>query len=289
MKKRIAFVSVLVIGLCLYFYPSKKYDYELAICAIFKDEAPWLKEWVTYHHEILGVEHFYLYNNDSSDNYEEVLSPFMKKGIVELFSWSSNDPSHQNLEKVDPSDAPFYKFQIGAYNDCLRKKALGKAKWVAIIDIDEFIFAKEGKKAFYHLLKKCERKNKNSLKLSWRIFGTSDIKELTPDELLTEKMVYRAKDSYYWHNWFKCIHRPEAISFCHIHDAIPKNTQDVPRHADPKKFCINHYWTRSENFCEKKRKQTKKTHPEFFQDLKEVKDESLKPFIPKLKKALNKL
>jgi hypothetical protein len=55
---------------------------------MFKDEAPWLKEWISYHHNILGVEHFYLYNNDSSDDYREVLRPWIDQHIVELIDWS---------------------------------------------------------------------------------------------------------------------------------------------------------------------------------------------------------
>ena len=33
--------------------------YDLAVVAIFKDEAPYLKEWLDYH-LAAGVEHFYL-------------------------------------------------------------------------------------------------------------------------------------------------------------------------------------------------------------------------------------
>ena len=40
--------------------PEKKYF--LAICAIFKNEGKFLKEWLNYY-LLAGVEHFYLYNN----------------------------------------------------------------------------------------------------------------------------------------------------------------------------------------------------------------------------------
>ena len=38
----------------------KKYD--VTLCAIFRNEALFLKEWIDYHRTI-GIEHFYLYNN----------------------------------------------------------------------------------------------------------------------------------------------------------------------------------------------------------------------------------
>ena len=67
-------ISVSII--CLFLSScSLWHRYPLAICAIFKNEAPWLKEWIIYHHKVLGVKHFYLYNNDSTDNFIEILSP----------------------------------------------------------------------------------------------------------------------------------------------------------------------------------------------------------------------
>ena len=57
--------------------------YDLAVTAIFKNEGRYLKEWLDYH-LFAGVEHFYLYNNDSSDNYAEVLAPYIEKNLVTL-------------------------------------------------------------------------------------------------------------------------------------------------------------------------------------------------------------
>ena len=45
-------------------------SYNVSACAIFQNEAPYLKEWIEYH-RLIGVEHFYLYNNGSTDNYDE--------------------------------------------------------------------------------------------------------------------------------------------------------------------------------------------------------------------------
>jgi hypothetical protein len=38
----------------------------LAICAIFRDEAPHIAEWVAYH-LMIGFDHFVLYDNKSED------------------------------------------------------------------------------------------------------------------------------------------------------------------------------------------------------------------------------
>ena len=55
----------------LFFLFAKKAEsrkYEISICAIFKNEAPFLKEWLEFH-LMLGIDHFYLYNNNSEDDY----------------------------------------------------------------------------------------------------------------------------------------------------------------------------------------------------------------------------
>src|SRR6185437_4229751 len=52
---------------------SGDFKYPLAVCAIFREEAPFLDEWIAFHHGI-GVRHFYLYNNFSSDHFRQVLA-----------------------------------------------------------------------------------------------------------------------------------------------------------------------------------------------------------------------
>ena len=45
--------------LFLFFFPCALfgYDYEFAICTIFKNNASYLKEWIEFH-RMMGVEHF---------------------------------------------------------------------------------------------------------------------------------------------------------------------------------------------------------------------------------------
>src|SRR5687768_12283024 len=102
------------------------FKYNLSICAIFQNEGPYLKEWIEYH-KLLGVEHFYLYNNFSEDNFKEILEPYIKKGEVELTEWNFTSSNQVEWTKV----------QCDAYNHAI-KKAKNKSKWLALIDLDEF-------------------------------------------------------------------------------------------------------------------------------------------------------
>jgi len=259
----------------------------LAICAIFKNEAPWLKEWLVYHRDILNVDHFYLYNNDSTDNYREIVQPFIDSGHVELFDWSSNDPSH--CMNGICMDAPWSAAQLGAYNDCLKRRALGNTDWVAMIDIDEFIVPVKGVFSFYAMLNHAAKHNKGTVCLSWRVFGTSDVQDLQEGDLLIDKLVWRGKDDYPWNHHVKSIHRPEAIVSCAVHIA-----EKLAPHFGGKLFSadqvrIHHYWTRTENECRKKRELSKDLRPEFFDELHQVEDRIISQYIPLLKRQMEKL
>lgn len=55
--------------------------HELAVCAIYRDEADYLAEWVEFH-RLVGAERFFLYNNFSEDHHREVLAPYVEEGLV---------------------------------------------------------------------------------------------------------------------------------------------------------------------------------------------------------------
>lgn len=95
-----------------------------AICAIFRDEAPYLKEWIEFHIQE-GAQHFYLYDNFSTDNPEHVLRPFVNHGVVTLINWP--------VRFVD-------RGQEKAYDDCI-KRSKSTCRWLVFIDIDEFLFS----------------------------------------------------------------------------------------------------------------------------------------------------
>lgn len=257
-------------------FPSS-HKYPLTICAIFKNEAPWLKEWVTYHHNVLKVDRFYLYNNDSTDQFAEVLQPFIDQGIVELIDWSSSDPRHGAVGGI--MDAPWSAAQLGAYNDCLKNRALGKAKWVAMIDIDEFIMPAKGVGAFYKLLHSAKKEGIGTIQLYWRVFGTSNVEALEPGELLIEKLVWRSRDEHPINRHFKSIHQPEAIKFCLVHEAGKMKKEYKRKRVTFDQGCIHHYWTRTEQVCFEKRKLSKFSNPDFFEEFHQVKDESMMRYL----------
>ncbi len=71
--------------LCAFGFASEP-PYALAICAVFKNESFFLKEWIEFH-TALGADHFYLYDNESTDSSLDILAPYIASGLVELISW----------------------------------------------------------------------------------------------------------------------------------------------------------------------------------------------------------
>ena len=143
---------------------KQKYKYKVSICAIFKNESAYLKEWIDYH-LLIGVDHIYLYNNFSDDNYMEILSDYINKGVVELTEW------------------PIQYGQLTAYNDCYLKSK-DETLWLGFIDIDEFINLQR-----YDCIKVFLEKFKKypSVLLCWRIFGTSGHLKEDNSQLIMER------------------------------------------------------------------------------------------------------
>lgn len=140
-------------GLKMHFFHPQISEkmYNVSICAIFKNEAPYLREWIEFNH-IIGIEHFYLYNNNSEDDYESVLKPYIESGLVTLIDWPQNQK------------------QMECYMECIDNYA-SKTKWLGFIDIDEFIVPKSTD-SIYEFLKPFEKKA-GSVNIYWRLFGTS--------------------------------------------------------------------------------------------------------------------
>lgn len=99
-------------------------DVYLAIACVAKNEGPYLKEWIEYH-KLVGVDRFYFYDNESDDDTKEILEPYIKNGTV-VYHFLPNHPITRQFQGIE------------AYNDAIYKYR-DRTRWMAIIDIDEFI------------------------------------------------------------------------------------------------------------------------------------------------------
>lgn len=233
---------------------SLQSQYQLSICSIFKNEARYLKEWIEFH-KLQGVEHFFLYNNCSTDPFMEVLDPYIKLGEVTLCDWNQ---TYEATNITEYSKAPWVIIQTNAFKHCLKRH--GKtSKWIAFIDADEFLFCPDGV-SLVDFLKNYE--NYGGLCVNWLLFGTSNIEKLAPSSLLIEHLTRCAPKNEPRNHRVKSIVQPPRIKDCksaHTFlykkgffsvDVHKNRIQDGSANSETvsiDKIRINHYWTRTES------------------------------------------
>ena len=272
---------------------SEKRSYKIAICTIFQDEADYLREWIEYHY-LIGVDHFYLYNHRSSDHYLEVLKPYLKSGIVELFDYPY------------PSFPP--SVQTHVYNHAL-SLSRNNNLWLAIIDTDEFICI-DNTDNLYDILRNYEFAT--GLTIYWQIFGTSNVQHLEKGELLTEKLLLKAPEHCGWNQMVKSIVRPQYVKqvldphTCEYYPGFFAVFPNRNRFSHTPGYTelpivpirLNHYWFRTEEFFETVKKPRREKYEggkrsnEEWQKLKDltsqVYDDSMLRFSNKLRKRVFK-
>jgi hypothetical protein len=204
----------------------------LAVCAIFRDEARYLAEWVSFH-RVQGVERFYLYDNRSTDDWHSVLEPEIESGIVEAQDW------------------PFVPGQAWAFTDCLRRHRRD-TRWIAFIDVDEFLFSPTGKPLPQIL---CGFDTHPSVAVSRHTYGTSGW-EHPPEGLVTENYLWRAPHEFPSNHWVKSIVHPRKVmrwatphNFWLRGEAVGEDRRRVQSHLRAPSFellRINHYYTKSQ-------------------------------------------
>ena len=143
----------------------------LSVCCIFKDEAPYLEEWLRFYH-LVGVDHFYLYDNGSTDGYAAVLAPWQAAGKVTL-----------HFNRAPAAQRP-------AYCHCLLEFAQ-ESRWIAFLDIDEFLFS-PGCTDLRSFLQPFE--NQPAVAANWLMFGASG-HERKPPGLVTLSYPYRCESN----------------------------------------------------------------------------------------------
>lgn len=275
----------------------KKERYFVSVCSIFKDEAPYLKEWIEYH-KLLGVKHFRLYNNESADNYLEVLAPYIKKGDVCLLEWPS-DP-----DKLGNGDEWVWNTQLSACMDAITHLS-GVSKWLAIIDIDEYILPIDSPN-LVSFLKNYEPFA--GVLINWHNFGTSDVKDIPKGKLMIEMLNHRAEENSVYHHAIKSIVRPDRVSgglWCpHIwkyHSPLDKHVMANGEEwsmgmIDVSRIRINHYVHKTVNYLyehkipNKERMQGRETAVAAFEakdkECNKVKDTTIHRYVPELKKKV---
>ncbi len=274
------------------------YNYKVSIATVFQNEGPYLKEWIEFH-RLVGVEHFFLYNNNSEDEFRDVLAPYIEEGIVELIEWEERATSQIHWKAI----------QRKALIDAT-ERGLGISEWIAYIDADEFIFPVKDKTIPEFLN---SFSNFPAVSINWQVFGTSHVKCLKQNRLMIEQLVYRMQKSHVYNYFVKTIAKPEYVNLdASLARWNPHTIPLKPGHLivnankkplkiskmDPsipiERIRIHHYSFRDENFffnvklnrADANNEKTKLLK-EHAKDANDVQDKSILIYAEELKKNLN--
>ena len=210
--------------------------YDLAVVAIMKDEEPYVKEWLDYH-LLAGVDHFYIYDNDSKQEFKKILQPYIDAGIVTYTFF------------------PGKCGQMGAYLDAIKSYRFF-CRYMAFIDGDEFIFPKS-KSTIIEVVDEVLNSNVNAVALciNWALFGPNGQEKADYIHGVLERFTTRSENLC---DAVKTIADPRKLKFFnHPHNAVylpgkysinEEGKLVLSYCNDTKisnKIIINHYYTKS--------------------------------------------
>jgi hypothetical protein len=255
----------------------------LGMCAIAKNEGRYLREWLEWH-RMIGIEHFFLYDNESDDDTARVLAPYIEQGLVDYQLWDEHPG------------------QLSAYADCIGR-VRQRCTWIAFVDLDEFLVPGPGLRMSDLLaqLPSC-----NGLGVNWLQFGPSGWKD-PPAGLQIASYCQRSADDDPDNRYFKSIVRTARVlgpsqhphgfqfldsGFLCDEDGRPILHETLTSKHSSRHVRINHYYTRSESEFARKLLRGNADQLEgrpadlasaaFYQRFNRVRDERMLAFVPAL-------
>lgn len=271
--------------------PLRKKVY-LSIAAIYKNE-PDIIEWIEYH-KLAGVERFYLYDNESTDDSLEKLKPYIEDGTV-IYKYISGECMQY----------PVYRDAVCRYKN--------ETHWMAFIDLDEYICPVQE----YDIKSVLNDYDKYpGFGINWIMFDSNGQTKQS-DKLVIETYTRVMKDYQHKVNHhIKSIIKPEKVAyitnahFCFYKNkelAVNENYSTIGNSSNyenvnnaftdyhsSEKIRINHYYSKSlENFKKKvakglatsTRKRPKKWLGPIF-DVETTNDYVIQKYLPELKKIM---
>lgn len=207
-----------------------------SVAAIFKHEEPYIGDWVKYHLG-LGVEHIYLYDNDSPDK-------------------SARIAKEVGGDRVSIEPCPGSPAQKVAYHRCLASHKM-ETRWLAFLDIDEYLVTYAPVNEVLHAYERHP-----ALCPHWILFGSNGRLVYTPEPVPVRftrsqlgvnphvKSIVNPVLTGEWITPHRFTHPNSPVDENHnpitMQDSIPPNgTADV--------IYVAHYSTKSKQECLERR------------------------------------
>jgi len=208
---------------------------------MFKNESMIIKEWLE-HYLREGVDHFYLIDNGSTDDY------WKKINIYEKYITLVKDPTRLNIGT-----------QVYLYNKIYLNTVKTETKWLMICDVDEYIYSKNGFLKISDVLNTLPQ-SVEKIWLPWKIFGSNG--HITHPDSVIKAFTKRTND-YNPHKGFgKTICKANNLTHIDCHDvSLSQNNSSCTANGEcwanvkfTNEFCdklnlqLNHYMVMSEEY-----------------------------------------
>ena len=203
-------------------------SYDLIVCAVFKNEAHILAEWIQHYLE-RGVDHIYLVNDYSTDDYDAIIGQYKDKVTLFHNDVVSRDVGRQ-LVIYDKYFAPL----------------LVRSKWMAILDLDEFLYSPTQE----DIVTVLNNTGAAQVKVDWLHFGSNGhrLQPISAVAGFTRRAAFSTSDEFYS---FKSIFQTRAVVSFGIHQHVVDGQTTHLRYSDVEcstALVINHYNTQSYDF-----------------------------------------
>ena len=205
--------------------------YFLVIVAIFKNESVAMREWLT-HHVTQGVDHFFLINNGSTDNWQPEIEGFPVTVV-------NDDTKHKQME---------------LYNKYFLDKVKRKSYYVMVIDLDEFVYSSRENKKLVNIIRDDPKTDVFCVK--WKMFGSNG--HITQPESIISGFTKRNKHENLISNFnyikeickTNCLKNFEIHSHNYTKNVRKKNfpEKDTEESLKVSKIHLNHYAIQSKNW-----------------------------------------
>ena len=187
------------------------YRYRLAAAMIIRNEAAWIYECLEYHIE-MGVQHFFIVDDDSDDDTLAALSQYVDDGLVTLLTMPQlmAMPANRALRRGPDEMTTRQKAALAAAMEWGRSLET-RTEWIIVVDTDERYVVHQSP---------CIRSFLSSFSLDtgivywhWQMFGTSGVERLDDDEPMIGALVRKAASRHGDAGHFKPAVRPDAVHY----------------------------------------------------------------------------
>lgn len=165
---------------------------KIAIASVMKNEGPYILEWLAWH-RLMGVGHFIIADNDSSDGLSAILTRLDACGVLTRIPLP-------NRSGVAP--------QYDAYNQ-ISSEHSNTADWIFFLDADEFLWSEKGLGGLATFIASVPE-DVGAVALNWAVYGSSS--RVAPGEgTVMSRFPNRAPQGFHVNRHYKTLVRSAAL------------------------------------------------------------------------------